>query len=330
MNLSTSYLGLTLRNPLVIGASPCCDDLEVCQRLQDAGASALVMHSLFAEQVELEENARLRLIDGIADSHAEAADYFPHYDDYALTPDLYLRQLTRLKATLEIPVIASLNAHRPGAWMDHARRLADAGADALELNLYSLATDPDQDASDVENEQIFIVKQVVDSVRIPVAVKISPWHTAPANFLREVELAGAKGAVLFNRFYQPDFDIAELEVAAHLRLSHPSELLLRLRWLAVVSPHTKLSLAASGGVHTAPDFIKALLAGAHSVQVVSAVLRHGAVAVSAMLQGLEIWMADRDYGTIEELRGALNLAHCANPGAHERANYLQVLQSWRI
>lgn len=330
MNLSTSYLGLTLRNPLVIGASPCCDNLEICERLQDAGASALVMHSLFAEQVELEENARLRLIDGIADSHPEANDYFPHYDEYALTPDLYLRQLTRLKATLQIPVIASLNAHRPGAWMDHARRLADAGADALELNLYALATDPDQNASDVESEQIFIVRQVVESVRLPVSVKISPWHTAPANFLHEVELAGAKGAVLFNRFYQPDFDILELEVQPHLRLSHPSELLQRLRWLAVVSPHTQLSLAASGGVHTAPDLIKTLLAGAHAVQVVSAVLRHGAVAVSALLEGLQIWMRDRGYTTIDELRGALNLAHCAHPEAHERANYLQVLQSWRV
>jgi dihydroorotate dehydrogenase (fumarate) len=330
MNLSTDYLGLTLRNPLVVGASPCCDNLEVCQRLQDAGAAALVMHSLFAEQVEFEENARLRLIDGIAESNPEATDYFPHYDDYALTPELYLRQLTRLKATLQIPVIASLNAHRPGAWMDHAKRLADAGADALELNLYALATDPDTDASDVESEQIFIVRQVVESVRIPVSVKISPWHTAPANFLREVELAGAKGAVLFNRFYQPDFNLEDLDVHAQLKLSDSSELLQRLRWLAIVSPHTRLSLAASGGVHTAQDLLKALLAGAHAVQVVSAVLRHGAIAVSTLLQGLETWMRDRDYATIDQLRGALNLAHCPNAEAHERANYLQVLQSWRV
>lgn len=330
MNLSTEYLGLTLRNPLVIGASPCCDSLDVCRRLQDAGASALVMHSLFAEQVEFEENARLRLIDGIAESNPEALDYFPHYDDYALTPDLYLRQLARLKENLHIPVIASLNAHRPGAWMDHAKRLADAGADALELNLYALATDPDTDASDVESEQIFIVRQVVESVKIPVSVKISPWHTAPANFLREVELAGAKGAVLFNRFYQPDFNIEDLEVHPHLKLSDSGELLARLRWLAIVSPHTRLSLAASGGVHTTTDFIKALLAGAHAVQVVSAVLRHGAVAVSALLTGLETWMRDHDYTGIDHLRGALNLAHCPNAEAHERANYLQVLQSWRV
>jgi dihydroorotate dehydrogenase (fumarate) len=330
MNLSTDYLGLKLRNPLVIGASPCCDSLDVCLRLQDAGASALVMHSLFAEQVELEENARLRLIDGIADSNPEALDYFPHYEDYALTPDRYVDQLAKLKSTLHIPVIASLNAHRAGAWLDHARRLADAGADALELNLYALATDPDVDASDVESEQIFIVRETVGAVKIPVSVKISPWHTAPANFLREVELAGAKGAVLFNRFYQPDFDLAELEVAPHLRLSDSGELLQRLRWLAIVSPHTKLHLAASGGVHTAPDFIKALLAGAHTVQVVSAVLRHGAIAVSTLLAGLETWMRDREYASLDQLRGALNLAHCPDPSAHERANYLKVLQSWRV
>jgi dihydroorotate dehydrogenase (fumarate) len=330
MNLSTDYLGLKLRNPLVIGASPCCDSLDACRRLQDAGASALVMHSLFAEQVEFEENARLRLIDGISESNPEALDYFPHYDDYALTPELYLRQLTRLKATLQIPVVASLNAHRPGAWMDHAKRLADAGADALELNLYALATDADVEAADVEAEQIFIVRQVVESVRVPVSVKISPWHTAPANFLRQVEMAGAKGAVLFNRFYQPDFDLEELEVHPHLKLSDSSELLARLRWLAIVSPHTRLSLAASGGVHTTQDFVKALLAGAHAVQLVSAVLRHGAIAITNILGGVETWMRDREYATIDQLRGALNLAHCPNAEAHERANYLQVLQNWRV
>lgn len=330
MDLTTDYLGLRLRNPLVIGASPCCDSIEVCQRLQDAGAAALVMHSLFAEQVELEENARLRLIDGIAESNPEAVDYFPHYDDYALTPELYVRQLEKLKATLTIPIIASLNAHRPGAWMEHARRLADAGADALELNLYALATDPDVSATEVESEQIFIIREVAESVKIPVSVKISPWHTAPANFLRQVEQAGAKGAVLFNRFYQPDFDLEELEVHPHLKLSDSSELLQRLRWLAIVSPNTRLSLAASGGVHTAADFLKALVAGAHAVQVVSAVLRHGGVAVSSLLSGVETWMRDREYESVAQLRGSLNLEHCPNPEAHERANYLQVLQSWRV
>ena len=330
MNLTTDYLGLTLRNPLMVGASPCCDDLDLCRRLEDAGASAIVMHSLFEEQVEFEENARHQLLDGIADSHPEAADYFPHYEDYALTPDLYMRQLVRLKSALTIPVIASLNAHRPGGWMDHARRLESAGADAIELNLYTLPTDVDVDAASIESEQLFIVRQVVDSVRIPVLVKISPWLTAPAHFVKQLEYAGAKGVVLFNRFYQPDFSIEDLDVHPQLRLSDSSDLLMRLRWLAIVSPRVDISVAASGGVHTSTDFIKSLLAGAHATQVVSTVLRHGSCAVSTLLEGLRAWMREHEYGSVDQLRGALNLARCPHPAAHERANYLNVLQSWRV
>lgn len=330
MNLSTDYLGLTLRNPLVVGASPCCDDLDLCRRLEDAGASALVMHSLFEEQVELEENARHQLLDGISESHAEATNYFPHYEDYSLTPDLYLRQLARLKSALGIPVIASLNGYRAGGWIDHARRLADAGADALELNLYSLPTDPDIDADAIETDLCFIVREIVASVNVPVAVKLSPWLTAPANFVRQLELAGASGVVLFNRFYQPDFSIEDLDVHPQIRLSDSSELLLRLRWLAIISPHARLSLAASGGVHTSGDFIKALLAGAHAVQIVSTLLRHGPAALSTLLEGLRAWMREHEYHSIEQLRGALNLARCPHPAAHERANYLHLLQSWRV
>ncbi len=330
MNLSTTYLGLRLKNPLIVGASPCCDDLDLCRRLEDAGAAALVMHSLFEEQVEFEENARHQLLDGIAESHSEASDYFPHYDDYALTPDLYVRQLARLKSVLQIPVIASLNGHRPGGWIDYANRLESAGADALELNLYSLATDPAVDAAGVESDQLFIVRQVVESVKIPVSVKLSPWHTAPAHYIKQIEAAGASGVVLFNRFYQPDFSIEDLEVQPQLRLSDSSELLLRLRWLAIVSPHVKCSLAGSGGVHTSTDLIKTLLAGAHATQVVSTVLRHGSAAVHTLLEGLRIWMREHEYTSIDEMRGALNLARCPRPAAHERANYLNVLQSWRV
>ena len=330
MNLTTDYLGLTLRNPLVVGASPCCDDLDLCRRLEDAGASALVMHSLFEEQVEIEENARHQLLDGVANSHSEAADYFPRHEDYTLTPDLYLRQLLRLKSALRIPVIASLNGYRPGGWIDHARRLEDAGADAIELNLYSLPTDPDIDADALETDQLFIVREVVNSVTIPVSVKLSPWLTAPANFVRQVELSGAKGVVMFNRFYQPDFSIEDLDVHPQLRLSDSSELLLRLRWLAIVSARSELSLAASGGVHTSSDFIKALLAGADVVQVVSSVLRHGACVLPTLLNGLQAWMREHEYTSVDQLRGALNLARCPHPAAHERANYLQVLQSWRV
>ncbi len=330
MNLATTYLGLNLRNPVIVGASPCCDDLDLCKRLEQAGAAALVMHSLFEEQVDLEENARHTLIDGVSGSHAEASDYFPHVDDYALPPEAYVRQLAALKATLSIPVIASLNGHRPGGWIDYARRLEAAGADALELNLYSLPTDPEQDAEGVEGDQLFIVGEVCRSIKIPVAVKISPWLTAPAHYVRQLEQAGAKGVVMFNRLYQPDFDIEELEVHPHLRLSDPAELLMRLRWLAIISPQSSLTLAASGGVHSPEDLIKSLLAGAHAAQIVSTVLRRGPEAVRSLLVGLVAWMQDRGYENIVELRGALNHARCPNPTAFERANYLQILQSWRV
>ncbi|AKC81810.1 dihydroorotate dehydrogenase [Verrucomicrobia bacterium IMCC26134] len=329
MNLETSYLGLTLRNPLIVGASPCCDDIELCRRLEDAGASALAMHSLFEEQVEFEEAARFRLLEGPSESNPEALDYFPHYEEYSLTPELYLRQLARLKATLKIPVIASLNGHRPGGWIDHARRLEATGADALELNLYSLATDPDTDADTIEAGHLFVVRSVIESVKIPISVKISPWLTAPAHFVRELELSGAKGVVMFNRFYQPDFDIEDLAVKPQLRLSDSSELLLRLRWLAIISPHAKISLAASGGVHNAEDVIKALLAGAHATQLVSAILRHGPRVITEILHGLTTWLETHDYKSLDEVRGALNLSRCPDPSAHERANYVKILQSWK-
>lgn len=330
MNLSTTYLGLTLRNPIIVGASPCCDDLDLCESLQDAGAAALVMHSLFEEQIDLEEHSRHVLIDGTSGSNPEAADYFPHYDDYTLTPDLYVRQLARLKDRLRIPVIASLNGHRPGGWIDQARRLEAAGADALELNLYSLPTDPEIDAEAVEGDQLFIIGEVVRSISIPVSVKLSPWLTAPAHFIRRVEETGARGAVLFNRFYQPDFNIEELDVRPHLRLSDSTELLARLRWLAIVSPQTGLSLASSGGVHRSDDLIKALLAGAHATQVVSAILREGPDIIRRLLEGLTRWMTEHEYEQISQMRGALNLARCPNPTAYERGNYLQILQSWRV
>jgi dihydroorotate dehydrogenase (fumarate) len=330
MNLTTSYLGLSLRNPLIVGASPCCDDLDLCRRLEDAGASALVMHSLFEEQVEFEDAARFRLFEATAESNPEARDYFPNFEDYSLTPDLYLRQLARLKAALKIPVIASLNGHRPGGWIDHARRLEATGADALELNLYSLPTDPDTDADTIENEHFFVVRGVIESVHIPVSVKLSPWLTAPAHFVKELELCGVKGVVLFNRFYQPDFDIEDLAVRPQLRLSDSTELLLRLRWLAIVSPFTKLSLGASGGVHNAEDVIKSILAGAHATQMVSAILRNGPHVLTDTLHGLNHWLKAHEYESLAQLRGALDLSRCPDPAAHERANYIKILQSWKV
>ncbi|MEY4004063.1 MAG: hypothetical protein RLZZ221_159, partial [Verrucomicrobiota bacterium] len=275
MNLSTRYLGLQLANPIVVGASPFCDNVAVARQLQDAGAAALVMHSLFEEQIEAEQRALTHHVESSVESSAEATSYFPDYAEYQLSPDNYARQLGRLKADLTIPVIASLNGARPGGWTDHAQRLESAGADALELNLYQLSIDRAVDGQEIEERMRETVAAVTRSVRIPVAVKLSPFHAAPANFVARLEAAGAAGVVLFNRFYQPDFNLEELEVQPALKLSDSSELLLRLRWLAIISPRANSAPAASGGIHAAEDVIKALLAGAHCTQVVSVVLRHG-------------------------------------------------------
>ena len=330
MNLTTNYLGLKLKNPLMVGASPFCDNLDAAIRLEDAGASAIVMRSLFEEQIDSEQRALSFLLETPSESFAEATSYFPGYSEYQLTPDHYLRQLGQLKSTLKIPVIASLNGCRPGGWTDYARRLELAGADAIELNLYQLVTDPRASALEVEENMRTTVKDVVSTVKIPVAVKLSSFHTAPAQFALSLEQAGAKGVVLFNRFYQPDFNLEDLEVQPYLRLSDSSELLLRLRWLAVLSPHLHGSLACSGGVHHKEDVIKALLAGAHTVQLVSVLLKQGPGVLTMLLEGLRNWMAEHDYNDVSELRGALNLKRCPDPAAHERANYIRILQSWRV
>ncbi|HEX2855329.1 MAG TPA: dihydroorotate dehydrogenase-like protein [Opitutaceae bacterium] len=330
MNLTTNYLGLKLANPLVVGASPFCDNTHIAHQLQDAGAGALVMRSLFEEQVDAEQNALVHHVEASANSHAEGVSYFPNYDEYQLPPDQYLRQLEHLKASLQIPVIASLNGCRPGGWTDYARRFELAGADAIELNLYQLVTDPGVAADEVEADMLETVRTVAGSVKIPVAVKISAFHSSPAHFTKALEHAGAAGVVMFNRFYQPDFNIEELEAQPLLKLSDSTELLLRLRWLSIVSPHLRGSLAASGGVHRSEDVVKAVLAGAHAVQVVSVLLKNGPRFLGTLLNGLRQWMGEHGYENIDQVRGAMNLRRCPNPAAFERANYQKILQSWRV
>jgi len=330
MHLATTYLGLKLKNPLIVGASPFGDTVNAALQLEDAGASAIVMRSLFEEQIDHEQRALSYLLETPAESFAEATSYFPGFSEYLLTPDHYLRQLAQLKSMLRIPVIASLNGYRPGGWTDYASRLEQAGADAIELNLYQLVTDPRASSIYVEDDMRATVRDVVGAVKIPVAVKISPFHTAPAQFAASLEESGAKGIVLFNRFYQPDFNLEDLEVQPHLKLSDSGELLLRLRWLAVLSAQQRGSLSCSGGVHRTEDVLKALLAGAHTVQLVSVLLKHGPKMLRVLLDGLRAWMEERGYRDLDELRGALNLKRCPNPAAHERANYIKILQSWRV
>ncbi len=323
MNLVTPYLGLTLRSPFVVGASPFCDDLDLACRLADAGAGALVMRSLFAEQIDLDDRARA------APAKSEGID-FPEVADYQLSPAEYLRQIARLKRAVSIPIIASLNGHHPGGWMDFAPQLEAAGADAIELNFYQVVADPGIAADQVETEMIEMVGNARSSVRIPIAAKLSPFHASVAQVAVALELAGASGIVVFNRFYQPDVNTSDLEVQTTLRLSDPSELLVRLRWLAILSPLLRGSLAVTGGVHNISDVVKSLLTGADAIQLVSVLLRHGPGILSVFCAGLEGWMRERGYTRLDDFRGMLDLSRCRNPAAFERANYIRTLQSWKV
>ncbi|MDB6114065.1 MAG: preA 2 [Verrucomicrobia bacterium] len=320
MNLTTSYLGLRLRSPFVVGASPLCDDPHQARQLEDAGAGAVVMRSFFEEQLEPRPPP----------AASDAAPAFPEYADYQLSPAGYLRHLENLKETLTIPVIASLNGHQPGVWTEFARLLEQAGADAIELNFYQVVTDPAIAADQVETAMLATVGEVAAAVRIPLAVKISPFHSSIAQLAVALELAGADGIVVFNRFFQPDIDIEDLVARPVLQLSDSAELLLRLRWLAILSPQLRGSLAASGGIHGSADAIKAVLAGADVVQLVSVLLRHGPHVLTTLRRGLELWMQQRGLTEPGEFRGRLNLARCPDPGAYERANYIRVLHSRRF
>lgn len=329
MNLKTTYLGLNLRNPVVVGASPFCDNLTACRELVDAGAAAIVMHSFFEEQIEAPPRS-LTPSHALLSEDGEAVSPFPHYEDYRLDPDQYVRQLARLRKLVDVPIVGSLNGSRKGNWIGYVQQMEDAGAAAIELNPYQLPTDPSVPADEVEANMVELVKAVASAVKIPVAVKLSPYHTSMANIALVLADSGAAGVVLFNRFYQPDVDVDLMKVVSQLRLSRSSDLLLRLRWLSLLSPHFPGSLACSGGVHTSEDLVKALLAGADVVQVVSALLKYGPKHVATLLQGLETWMREHEFTAISRFRGALNLRQCADPASHERAHYLHVLQSWQV
>lgn len=328
MDLTTTYLGLTLKNPLMPGASPLVDSLDSVRRLEDAGAAAIVMHSLFEEQIAMEARAELESVDAHEFSFAEAATYLPSADDFALGPDRYLEQISKIKDAVDVPVIASLNGVTPGGWTHYAKLMEEAGADALEVNVYFLATDPALSSADVESRILEITGSIARSVRIPIAVKLSPFFSALPHFARQLHEAGAQGLVLFNRFYQPDLDPEELEVKPTLRLSDPYELRLRLRWLAILSATMSGDLSASGGVHTGLDAIKAIMAGATTVQMVSVLLQQGPGHLKEIVSFVERWLEEHEYESLTQARGSLNLRTCPDPAAFERANYLKVLQSW--
>jgi dihydroorotate dehydrogenase (fumarate) len=330
MNLQTSYLGLTLKNPLMPGASPMVGNLDLVRRLEDAGAAAIVMHSLFEEQIALEERACVRHVESCENSFSEALSFLPEPDDFVLSPDQYLEQLRRIKEAVEIPVIASLNGATPGGWVEFSRHLESAGADAIELNFYDIPVNPAVAPREVEADALRILRAVRRAVSLPIALKISPFFSSLPHFAQKAADAGANGLVMFNRFYQPDIDIENLEVLPALQLSDRTELRLRLRWLAILHGIADLSLAASGGVHTAEDAIKALMAGADAVQMVSVLLKRGPEWLGSVLQSLVHWLEEHEYASLEQLRGSMSLQNCPDPEAFERANYMRILQAWRV
>jgi dihydroorotate dehydrogenase (fumarate) len=329
MDLTTTYMGLKLPHPIMPGASPLVDDLDMVRQLEDAGAAAIVMHSLFEEQITREVLGFEQNVMAHGESSAEAVSYFPQPEEYHLGPDRYLEQLRRIKAAVAVPVIASLNGTTPDGWLNYAKQIERAGADALELNFYHVATDPRESGADVEDRLIDSVRRVKASIRIPVAVKLSPFFSSLPNLALRLDAAGADGLVLFNRFYQPDIDPEMLETVPSLHFSTSDELLLRVRWLAILHGRVRASLAATGGVHTAMDALKAVMAGAHAVQMVAAVLQHGPQQLAVVRRELARWLEDNDYSSLHQAQGSMSLERSPDPGAFERGNYLRVLQTWR-
>jgi dihydroorotate dehydrogenase (fumarate) len=330
MKLATNYLGLKLRNPFVAGAGPLSHDVATIRRLEDAGAAAVVLPSLFEEQITLEKQARETHIEAHTEAFSEASSFLPTVDDFDKSCDEYLSLIQEAKASVGIPIIASLNGITPGGWVAHARLIEQAGADALELNYYDLPSDPDETGYDVERRALELVRAVRDEVKIPLAVKLSPFFSSLPNIARSLTNSGANGLVLFNRFYQPDIDIEELDVKPALELSTPHELRLRLRWLAILSSRLDTSYAATGGVHSAVDAIRAIMAGATVVQLVSCLLRYGPEHLEVIVAEFADWLDTHEYESVRQLRGAMNLRNCPDPTGFERANYLRILHGWQV
>jgi dihydroorotate dehydrogenase (fumarate) len=329
-DLRTRYLGLDLRSPVVASASPLNGEPESARLVEEAGAAAIVMPSLFEEEILYEEVQLNRALEAGSEHFAEALDYFPDFPEIADAGDRYLDRLERIKAQSSVPVIASLNATSTGGWVRYAKRMEDAGADALELNLYHVAADPRPEAAEVEADRLAIVAAVAPTIRIPLAVKLSPYFSAMANLAPKMVAAGADGLVLFNRFYQPDFDLETLDVVPRVELSTPSDLRLPLRWIGILRPQLgwSVSLAATSGVHAGTDVVKALMVGADVAMMTSAILRHGPAHIARVEAELVSWMVEREYESVEQLRGSATQATSDAPAAFEHANYMKTLHSW--
>jgi dihydroorotate dehydrogenase (fumarate) len=329
-DLSTQYLGLTLKNPLVVSASPLSQSIDNIRRMEDAGAGAVVLHSLFEEQLTLESRELDRFLSEGTESFAESLSYFPDVTNYKMGPEGYLEHIQQAKAAVRIPIIASLNGVSAGGWTKYAKKMEEAGADALELNIYYIATHTDMTSTEVEQMYIDLLSQVKATINIPVAVKLGPYFTSVANFAQKLDEARANALVIFNRFYQPDFDLENLEVVPNLFLSKPFELLLRLHWVAILYGHIGADLAITGGVHTAHDVLKAMMAGAKVAMMTSVLLREGIDHLKTIHADLLTWMEEHEYESIRQMQGSLSQQKVAEPAAFERANYMKVLSSYAV
>jgi len=328
MDLSTTYLGLKLKNPLVPSSSPLTRDIGKLRQMEDAGASAVVLYSLFEEQIYQESQTLDRYLTQGIDSYAEALSYFPEAPEYQSGPELYLEHLEKAKRALDIPIIGSLNGVSTGWWVQYAADIEKAGADALELNVYYLATDLQTSGRDVEEMYLDLLRDVKAVVSIPVAVKLSPYFSNIANMAHRLTETGANGLVLFNRFYQPDLDLENLEVTPNLKLSSSVEMRLPLRWIAILFGRISADLALTTGVHTITDVLKGLAAGAAITMLASELLQHGIDRLKVLRAGLEAWLIEREYESVAQLQGSLSQINCAEPAAFERANYMRVLSSY--
>jgi len=328
IDMSTTYLGLKLNSPIVASPSPLLKKAADVQRLEEAGVGAVVLYSLFEEQIVHESFELDHHLQRSVNLSPESLGYIPDHGTYSLLPDKYLEHIRSLKKAVKIPVLGSLNGATRGGWFKYARLIEDAGADALELNMYYLATDPARSAADIEDEQIDLVADVKSSINIPLAVKLSPHYTALPHFLKRLAQAGANGLVLFNRFYQPDFDIEELEVTHTLDLSTSAELRLPLRWISILYGELNADFALTSGVHTHEDALKAMMAGARVAMMASELLHNGIGRVQEVLKDMYAWMAEHEYESIEQMQGSMSQRSVANPAAFERANYMKVLNSF--
>ena len=329
IDMKTNYLGMELDHPLIVGASPQADSLDGVRRAEDGGAAAIVFRSLFEEQLDTEAMATFSAMESHAEMNAEATHFMPEPSEFKVGPEQYFEGIRRARAAVGIPVIGSLNGTSLGGWLGYGSAIEEVGADALELNIFDVPMNERASGAQIEQETVEMVRELRRQLTIPIAVKLSPFHTSLPHFAAALQQAGADGLVLFNRFFEPDIDIENLEVITEMRLSDSSEVLLRLRWLAILSGQlTKTRLAVTGGVHTAEDAIKAVMCGASAVQIVAGVLRSGPERLREIRVEMESWMAEHEYESVESMRGCMNILHAPNPKVFSRANYMRILQTW--